>query len=313
MAVRRPLILDSNNNLKEMTDAQITAVKNRVRYLYGSDPSVTLSRVASGGNLGTINDTRKKSGTAHTSTTAYPSEATTGEPQTVTVGYARISETRANTTASVDTNNVAFPIYQSSGNIYAMTLTDVYDTFIYPAIDTITSAVGQPGTYRIHTSTSLSGYTAVSSSAVFSDTRANVSGYLAGNIGTAGTTQDIATTVTNFYLLKANNIAAPSTEAMLYIRNSDKNLQQYTTAESDAWLKNSVRHAASEITGTKIDYRLGASVTGTTLGSGMTNTILNGSGNRQTRFVNADDYRAQEFPNGSATTANTYYLKMTQE
>ena len=42
-----------------------------------------------------------------------------------------------------------------------MTLTDMYDTFIFPAIDTITRcAVGQPGTYRIHTSTSLSGYTA---------------------------------------------------------------------------------------------------------------------------------------------------------
>ena len=30
----------------------------------------------------------------------------------------------------------------------------------------------------------------------------------------------------------------------------------------------------------------------------MVDTRLNGSGNYQTRFVNADDYRAQEFPNG---------------
>ena len=35
---------------------------------------------------------------------------------------------------------------------------------------------------------------------------------------------------------------------------------------------------------------------------------LNGSGNYQTRFVNANDYRAQEFPNGTLTTINTYYL-----
>ena len=42
----------------------------------------------------------------------------------------------------------------------------------------------------------------------------------------------------------------------------------------------------------------------------MTNTILNGSGNYQTRFVNSNDYRAQEFPNGTAVTANTYYLKI---
>ena len=65
------------------------------------------------------------------------------------------------TTATADTNSVAFPVYQTSGNIRAMTLTDVYDTFIYPAIDTITGAAGQPGTYYIHTATTLSGYSAV--------------------------------------------------------------------------------------------------------------------------------------------------------
>jgi len=44
----------------------------------------------------------------------------------------------------------------------------------------------------------------------------------------------------------------------------------------------------------------------------MVNTILNGSGNYQQRFVNADDYRAQEFPNGSVTTASTTFLKIQQ-
>ena len=47
---------------------------------------------------------------------------------------------------------------------------------------------------------------------------------------------------------------------------------------------------------------------GTTLGTGMANTKLNGSGNYQTRQV-SDDYRAQEFPNGSVVTEATYYLK----
>jgi len=42
----------------------------------------------------------------------------------------------------------------------------------------------------------------------------------------------------------------------------------------------------------------------------MGDTRLNGSGNYQTRFVNTDDYRAQEFPNGTATTINTYYLRI---
>jgi hypothetical protein len=307
MAVRTPLILDGSNNLIEMTTAQINAVKDRCRYLYGSDPSVTLSRVSSGGNLGNLSDTRKQAGAMSTSVSALPPESTTAEPSTVTVQRAHISESRVNTSASVDTNSVAFPVYQTSGNIQAMTLTDVYDTFIYPAIDTITGAAGQPGTYYIHTSTTLSGYSSVSTSIVYADTRANTGAYTAGGIGE---TLDQPTTITNYYLLAANNISAPSMAQMLFIRNSDKNLEQYTQAEMDAWLKNSMRHAASEITGSKISYNLNGS--GINLGSGMTDTILNGSGNYQTRYVGLDDYRAQEFPNGSAVTAATHRLKINQ-
>ena len=307
MAVRTPLILDGSNNLIEMTTAQINAVKDRCRYLYGASPSVTLSRVASGGNLGDLSDTRKQAGAMSTSISALPPETTTAEPSTVTVQRAHISESRADTAASVDTNSVAFPVYQTSGNIQAMTLTDVYDTFIYPAIDTITGAAGQPGTYYIHTATTLSGYSSVSTSIVYADTRADTTLYTAGGIGE---TLDQPTTVTNYYLLAANNIAAPSMAQMLFIRNADKNLEQYTQAEMDGWLQNSMRHAASEITGSKIAYNLNG--TGTNLGSGMADTILNGSGNYQTRFVNADDYRAQEFPNGTAVTATTHRLKMNQ-
>lgn len=307
MTVRTPLILDGSNNLIEMSTAQINAVKNRCRYLYGASPSVTLSRVASNGGLGNLSDTRKQAGAMSTSVSSLPSEATTAEPSTVTIQRAHISESRTNTSATADTNNVAFPVYQTSGNIQAMTLTDVYDTFIYPAIDTITGAAGQPGTYYIHTATTLSGYTAVSNSIVYADTRANTSAYTAGGIGE---TLDQPTTITNYYLLAADNISAPSMEQMLFIRNSDKNIEQYTQAEMDGWLQNCMRHVASEVTGSKISYNLNGS--GTNLGSGMADTILNGAGNHQTRYVGLDDYRAQEFPNGSAVTATTHRLKMEQ-
>ena len=307
MTVRTPLILDGSNNLIEMSTAQINAVKDRCRYLYGASPSVTLSRVASNGGLGNLSDTRKQAGAMSTSVSSFPSEATTAEPSTVTVQRAHISESRTDTTATADTNSVAFPVYQTSGNIQAMTLTDVYDTFIYPAIDTITGAAGQPGTYYIHTATTLSGYTAVSTDIVYADTRADTTLYTAGGIGE---TLDQPTTVTSYYLLAADNIAAPSMEQMLFIRNSDKNIEQYTQAEMDGWLQNCMRHVASEVTGSKISYNLNGS--GTNLGSGMADTILNGAGNYQTRYVGLDDYRAQEFPNGSAVTATTHRLKMEQ-
>ena len=307
MTVRTPLILDGSNNLIEMSTAQIDAVKDRCRYLYGADPSVTLSRVASDGGLGNLSDTRKQAGAMSTSISAFPTEAVTAEPSTVTVQRAHISESRTDTTATADTNSVAFPVYQTSGNIQAMTLTDVYDTFIYPAIDTITGAAGQPGTYYIHTATTLSGYTAVSTDIVYADTRADTTLYTAGGIGE---TLDQPTTITSYYLLAADNIAAPSMEQMLFIRNSDKNIEQYTQAEMDGWLQNCMQHVASEVTGSKISYNLNGS--GTNLGSGMADTILNGTGNHQTRYVNTDDYRAQEFPNGSAETATTHRLKMEQ-
>ena len=317
MAVRRPLILTGDNNLIEMTDAQINAVKDRCRYLYGTDPSVDLSVVGSSGSLGSITDTRKKSGASTTDQFNFDNAAETPDVTNVTVNFSKINQSVESTTASVDTNNIAFPVYYNGSNIQSMTLTDMYDTFIFDAIDTILGAVGQPGTFRIHTSTSLSGYTSVSSTAVFIDTRADLStsGFgvggtaegAIGNAGNPGSTQDFQSVITSFYLLKANNISAPSMEEMIFIRNSDKNLQEYSQAGIDAILKNCMRHVAAAETGSKIRYRLNGG--GTTLGSGITNTILNSSRLAQ-RFVHANDYRTQEFPAGSAITLSTTYLKM---
>jgi len=305
MAVRRPLILTGSNDLIEMTDAQINAVKDRCRYLYGANPSVTLTRKSTNdGNLTAMTDSRLQAGASTTNVSAFASQAATPDVSTVNVTYDYLNQSTVNTTASVDTNNIAFPIYYNGSNIQSMTLTDMYDTFIFPAIDTILSAVGQPGTYRIHTSTSLSGYSAVSSSVVFRDTRANAAEYTAGGIGE---TQDQPTTITNYYLLAANNMSAPSMEEMLFVRNSDKNLQEYSQTAIDAILQNCMRHVASEETGSKIRYQING--TGVILGSGMTDTKLDSS-TYATRFVNANDYRTQEFPSGTAQNQNTYYLRM---
>ena len=42
----------------------------------------------------------------------------------------------------------------------------------------------------------------------------------------------------------------------------------------------------------------------------MADTKLNGSGNYQQLLAGLDDYRSQEFPNGSAATVATYYLRI---
>lgn len=306
MAVRRPLYYASGN-LREMSESQISDVISQVSYLYSLNPSVTLSRVASGGTLGSISDTRKQAGAYRTSTTAFPSEATTPEPGTVTVNYDRISETVESLTEPTDTDNKLYPLYYDGTNLRAMSTTDMYDTFILPAIDNLTSGstgTAQGGTYRIHTASSLAGHTAVSTSVVFRDTRADTSLYTAGGIPE---TLDQPQTITNFYLLQINGSATSYVPPVSIVGN---NPQTYTESNFNTALQNLVRYAAAQKTGTRIRYNLNG--TGNNRGSGMTNTILDGNGNYQTRFVNANDYRAQEFPNGTAQIANTYYLRVTQ-
>ena len=307
MAVRKPLF-NSSNNLQEMTTTQVAEIVDQVAYQYGSDPSVTLSVVSSSGNLGTLSDTRLQAGSYSTSTTAFPSEATTAEPSTVTVNYSKISSTNASVSTPTADTGKTWPIYYTdTGEIRAMSITDVKDTFIHPAIDQLVSGsttTQQAGTYQISTSTSVTGNTLVSSTPVFTDTRANTSAYTASGIPE---TLDQPTTLQNYYLHKIDNGSSPTYTSPMFI-DSSNDIKEFATGTFEALLKEWIRYTAvSSTDGYTIVYGYSS---GNNRGSGMGDTRLNGSGNYQTRFVNTNDYRAQEFPNGSATTVNTYYLKI---
>ena len=312
MAVRAPLYLDGSNDLVEMTSAEVDAWEQSMCYLYGASPSVTLSQVGSSGTLGTINDTRMQAGAQSTSATSTPSEGTTAEPSVVTVGNAKISEARASVSPTAD-SGTTFPVYYTGSDVQAMTLQDVKDTFLYPAIDRLVSGTESndtAGTYTITTSSSAAtGYTNVSTTPVFIDTRANTGAYTAGGIPE---TLDQPTTITNYYLHRRNAVDPvwANLKTPLYI-NGDNDLQQFAEGTFDTLFQNWMREIASEDTsGT---YRISYSFSsGTNRGTGMADTRLNGSGNYQTRFVGLDDYRAQEFPNGSAATIATHYLKITK-
>ena len=308
MAVRTPLINDSGN-IKEMTSTQVDEIVDQVVYQYSLNPGVTLSVVGSGGNLSAISDTRLQAGAASTSATAFPSEATTAEPSTVTVNYQRLNSANASLTPTADTGKTWPAYYNSSGQIQAMNLQDVKDTFLHPAIDLLTAGsttTQQAGTYTIATSTTLSGATNVSTTPIFSDTRADTTLYTAGGIGE---TLDQPTTITNYYLHRIDG-SNTSYTAPFFI-NASNHLQEFDTTTFNSLLQEWIRYtAASSTDGYAISYSLGTSGSGNTRGSGIVDTKLNGSGNYQTTFVNADDYRAQEFPNGTPTTINTYNLRI---
>ena len=182
------------------------------------------------------------------------------------------------------------------------------DFFLMVSINLLASgtvSATAAGTYHITTSASVSGSTEVSgaNTPVFIDTRADTSAYSAGSIPE---TQDQPTTIQNYYLQRIDGTDASYTEP--YFLDGSNNIQEFTTANFDALLLSWIKATAAGSTdGFAISYSVGTSGSGQTRGSGMADTILDGSGNYQTRQEN-DDYRAQEFPNGSVTTANTYNL-----
>ena len=308
MAVRKLLKLDGGNDIVEMTTAEINVLKNRARYLYGADPSVTLSRVGSGGNLGTLNDTRLIAGAGLTGADGYvanfASEQTTQDVSLKTVGRAHISSTHAGESKVGDSDGRAFFCFYNNGSIQACDSADLLDTIIHPAIDDLVDGTDQPGTYRIHTSNSLSGHTLVNSNPVFSDTRADADLYTAGGIAE---TRDQPETIQNYYLFKTNNISAPSISAVPIRIDADANLVQSSTAYIDQVLGDMIKYTAQSSTDTyRIRYGYSS---GNNRGTAMTDTKLNGS-TYTTNLVNVNDYRAQEFPSGTAVTANTYNLKI---
>ena len=292
MAIRKPLKI-FGTDFKEISSANTLDIRARMVYLYLANTSINLSVVANSGSLDAMNDTRTQ---ASASTSHASSFQTAGAVSTVTVTFDKINQTVLGGSAPADTNNIRFPVYSDSGNIKAMSLQDMYDTFVIDNGTVNEIIAAQP--YKIHTSTTPpSGYTLVSSTAVFTDTIANAGAYSAGSIPE---TRDQPTTVTSYYLHKANgtNTALSvanddSGDVPVYI-DSNQNIKQYTAS----------------LTNNKLRYYIGGS--GTTLGTGMVNKKLNGSGTQQQVQV-GDDYRTQRFPNGSAVAVNTYYLKARKE
>lgn len=307
MAVRIPLKLDGSN-LKQMSTAEITAIKNQAIYLYGQNPSVSLSQVSTNGNLGSIDDTRKDVGAVSTSNTAFIDAANTQDAITVTVEYARISQTVTTITESVDTSNKAFPVYlDGDDNIRSMSLQDVYDTFV-PAATTATLANGSahPGVYRISTATSIADHDLVSSTPVFTDTIADLSHYATSPADLIEDQGQTPLTQNNYYLHKGKGSAVSYPNPVFITSSND--LQEFTSASFDSILENCIRHRLSGgATNSKLRYSIDGSG-GQVSGTVMENKQYDGS----TYYTDqdADNYYSQEFPSGTAQVVNSYSLKV---
>ena len=310
MAVRRPVYLN-NGNIQQMDDTMFGLLKDRFRYEFQQAVPIGLSVVGSGGNLGTMTDTRMQAGASTTRADRFSTEAETNEPSQVSISYSKMNM-NVSTAPSItsDDGKRYFCYIDDDANVQAMTYQDVLDSIVRPVIDELTNGSNtnqQAGTYFIDTNATASGdETLVSGTPVFIDTRANVSAYTSSGIGE---TQDQPTTINSYYL-KKNTISSPSLSVLPLKIRGDNDIQEFTLAEVNTIANELMRNETIDSAGGyKIRYNING--TGTNVGSGMIDTRLTGgSGNYQTRYVNTNDYRAQEFPDGTATTISTYFLKI---
>ncbi len=309
MTARNPLYWNGDQ-MQEMKSSQLSEMYKLAIYYYSLNPTVTLSVASAGGNLTSINDTRLQAGATLTNADAFPTEDSTAEPGTVTVAYQRITQSTSSNTPTSDTG-VTFPVYyNSSGQIQAMTLTDFLDTFVYPAINLMADSaltIEQSGTYHISTATSVSGSTLVSATPVFTDTRADTTAYSSSGLPVD---PDQPTTITNYYLHQIDG-SLPSLSMVPTYVDSGNNLKQYSVAEIGDLMGGYVRYqAVSSSTGYTLRYNIDGS--GNSRGSSMVNTILTGGDGDYATLDTGEggEYLAQEFPSGTASTANTYTFKI---
>ena len=310
MTARSPLWFNSGN-LQEMTAGEIVEWQAAAIFVYASGPTAVLTvSSSSAGDLAAMSDTRKKAGATSQSASAFVAEGTTAEPGTVTVSYDRVDNTY--TTSGVGQtadNGITMPVYyDGSGSIVAMNLADFKDTFVEPAIDLMIASSesnNTGGTYTVTTSSSAaSGYTNVSTTAIFTDTRADTSLYTAGGIPE---TLDQPETITNYFLHRRNGADSTPSRNLLLI-DGDANLIEGATATMKSLIGNWIRFDTANTSGQKIVYTMATSG-GATRGTAIVDTRLNGNGNYTRRQV-GDDYRSQEFPDGSAATITTYNLRI---
>jgi hypothetical protein len=321
MAVRTPLKMIANGELQELSTAEIDSIIDACIFHYAGNPTVGIGVANTGGTMGSIDDTRFISGTSSVTTgnqntvddgaAEYADENTTAEPTKMTVTYSRMTQgINTGVAEPTDTNNIRFPLCYDNGNLVAMSITDLYDTFVDPAIVKLVDGSNRPGTFRIHTATTLTGHTLVSTTPVFVDTKADLAGITSGEIGTTGTTQEDAEVVTNYYMFVVDQGTLATYPSLVYAR-TDAMIQELASTDLNAALEALIQHrAANGASGSRIRYNLGGA--GVNKGSGMVDTAITATaGAYNTRFVSADDYRAQEFPTGVATVQTTTFLKIT--
>ena len=183
MAFRRPLVI-KGDALHEMSDSDISLVRNRVIVNHGRDQGFRLSVVNTNGTLSSMIDTRKLGGAI-----SEIDSASAGSVTTNSITFQRILDSIDGEGYINDPTKIDYPVYyESDGNalnmkIRAMTDSDFRDTFIRPVINDLvdgTTGNNRQGVYFITQDSTAVGV--LSTVPVFIDTVFDVETY-AGGLG----------------------------------------------------------------------------------------------------------------------------------
>lgn len=338
--------------LREMTISEYKVLKNWIRMIWNENKTVTLSVVASGGNLGGIDDTRLQAGAYLTRVDRFPTEAETSEPSVVPIAWDRINLTYDTSVAmpnykailgptrplrmgNNDAGNPQNPYPYTSYNrsqIYEYSQSQTND-LIMEALQEVSisddpTIVAKAGGYAIYDDSTMIPYIPGTNEdggnmtklgRVFENTVANLSAYTAAGIPETRDQPAGVNATSRYDLWEQDNPTNIPRPLHLVYRESTGGIREYEYANMYAYFKQAAQHLAANgdpLRGNiKLNWYFWKNSTninfgGTdTMGQLMVDYRYNGSGNYQTRYVNTNDYRAQEFPNGTQVVADSYGLR----
>ena len=337
MAVRLPLAaqpVDGDTaglQIFEMATAGVDNIHKFATYAYAQDPSVNLEVDTANGTLLSgqpFVDTYYVAGAYSTRIDRYATEAETANIVLTTDNYNRLRYVLDSVTLPTgDTNDTQYPLYlynaqgsyggenpnNPNTHFRCMTRQDFIDTFVLPALSMMdsdgfyngTNNIEQNGTYFLTTTNAPTNATVVSNTPVAINSEANAGAYQAAQIPEAvKQTVDV-----NYYIAKVDFPATSyaiydavlgTYDLPLYFNSGDEMIYQHTPTTWSNLIGPFLRYYFGTA-GSGYDYTYSLSG-GTQKGTTYVDTRLTNSSTYEQRFVNADDYRTQEFPNGTQTT-----------
>jgi hypothetical protein len=321
---RHPLRFEGTH-LQVMNDSDVEDIHTRMISLFGQDPSVTLSVIATGGNIGTIHDGRLIAGEG------YESGESVSLVTRLNVEYNRIHQTfDSDVTSLLDSDKITYPVFlDSDENIRSMTESDFHETFSYEVArrlrSTSTSSTDAAGLYFISTSNSISNATLVSNTPVFIDTIADAEAFSVGGLPEE---QDQPLTVNNYYLHRVNANPTPSSSNFLRI-DSDGHIREMNDLDMDNMLQRAIQWSSANSNDFRLRYSFSDTLDSAETrqrGSLIIDTILDSdnsyirSGANEYEYEEYDptdpqapdydyEYR-QQVPGGDPIVHRTYSLKL---